>query len=227
MNRSAWLIGSVVGLLCGCGPELGEELLGQAASPVVTAPSEPPTPYGGITTGTGWQPAPDTDRLCRSSACVYLYYDSPLDANELWRVEPNGSQSLLKADLTSFDRYTQRYHKELAVAVNPGSRYSFVYNENQLPISSSPSNYRLVRSPAFAARVSRLGTGFQLLRETLFVFGTWSWPAYRFEQVYRGQDSQLYVYRPAVEGQAAYGPVLLSRLMAEGYGVYDLTDFQP
>jgi hypothetical protein len=107
----------------------------------------------------------------------------------------------------------------------PGSRYSFVYSESQWPGSSFPSFYRLVRTPAFVARVSRLGAGFQLLRDTLFVFGTWSWPAFRYEQVYRGQDSRLCVYRPAIEGQASYGPVLLSKLMAEGYAVYDLSDF--
>lgn len=62
-----------------------------------------------------------------------------------------------------------------------------------------------------------------LLRETMVIYGPYSSPSNRFEQVYRGPDGGLYLHR------FSYGPelYLLDDLITGGYDVYNLSDFTP
>jgi hypothetical protein len=90
-------------------------------------------------------------------------------------------------------------------------------------------------SPTLAVGVHYL-PGYAILRETYIIFDWASqWgqcvdatPGYRFEQVLRGPDGRIYLYRPWYEPYNPDNdwPVLLEDYIADGYTMYQLSEFQ-
>lgn len=90
-------------------------------------------------------------------------------------------------------------------------------------------------SPELAVGVHYL-EGYAILRETYVIFDWASqWgqcvdgsPGYRFEQVLRGPDGRIYLHRPWYEPSNPDNewPVLLSDILATGYTMYQLSDFE-
>ena len=79
--------------------------------------------------------------------------------------------------------------------------------------------------------------GYAIVRETLIIFDRSVPPLCRFEQVLRGPDGRLYLYFP--DGLTQYefpyhselhrgdarGPVSLEEILEDGYGLYDMAEF--
>lgn len=119
---------------------------------------------------------------------------------------------------------------------NPGQEprvpdyYHLEYMEEQAGHAPGHLSYLQRDGVSFAPGVS-YGPQYAIVRETLFLFGSNSYPRSRHELVLRGSDGQLYVFRPYCGGLQAGvappefrdgcdGPVLLETLVSRGYNVY-------
>jgi hypothetical protein len=135
--------------------------------------------------------------------------DAPWTSTMLLQLAPSPS------DLASnYFRYEQR---------NVGVE-SQIFTLLTLPFAVARNHASLSNSAFYDglrfSDVTGAGT-WDLLRETMFIFDADGWPTHRWEQVYRGPDGQLYAFR------LANGPQLfrLSDMVAEGYGMYDVSEF--
>ncbi len=156
---------------------------------------------------------------------VYLKYQSQFDANEIWLVhyEPDGTKvrELMTANLTEVVPCPLTgYHYDVTRVLDieprhdpcentkPTPYYYFEWKEERIQTNCIPLYWDYFPSSvAFYVGVNRLGEGWELLRETMFIFGAMSLPKTRFVQYYRGPDSQIYGLTP---GQPyAIDPILL------------------
>jgi hypothetical protein len=168
---------------------------------------------------------------------IHVRYWSQYDANEVWLVHYDESgaevKELVTSDITTFVPGKTDYLEETVVYAerlhDPSDAppitpyYVFQYKQQKVEFSGNPVYYPdPIESVAFAVGVNHLGQGYELLRETMFIFDATPSPNSRFEQVYRGPDQKLYVYRPG----GGSSPVLLQTLIDQGYGAYNPSDFQ-
>ncbi|MBL7805334.1 MAG: hypothetical protein JNL02_16465 [Saprospiraceae bacterium] len=173
---------------------------------------------------------------------IHLVYWAQLDANEVWLVyyEPGPKKvaELITPDMTTYDPSKQgmsgqagyfvnktlplvALHEE-AQEPNVSPYYIFEYVQQKLTLGGQPIYYeKPLVSKAFAVDVNHLGAGWTLLRESLFIFDKSGSPATRFEQVYRGPDKQIYLYRPGEPYKQ-----LLKDAIKEGYIAYQLAEFE-
>jgi hypothetical protein len=166
---------------------------------------------------------------------VHWYYWSQFDGNELWLVSydsgGNKQVELVTKDITSYVAGKLDYRQSGFINPkrlhNPADEpnvtpyYYFEFIQQKIEFAGHPIYYDdPVEAAGFAVGVNHLGAGWKLLKETIFLFGRNSYPQSRFEQVYRGTDGKLYIYRPAT-GELQ----LLWDAINEGYGAYQLSDF--
>jgi hypothetical protein len=174
---------------------------------------------------------------------VYLQADTLFDIDRVWLVT-GGTGGLTKVlisndltawvDFSTFDvnatNFTYKARMVLSLAVADKPHYLFEYEQRYINIGKvylySTDGFTVGRNfsdtPSSDFHPTQLkfsdvtGPGkWELLRETMFIFDN---PQHRFEQVYRGPDGQLYLFRKA------YGPELF-KLPDQGYNLYNLSEF--
>lgn len=188
---------------------------------------------------------------------VYLRLNSQLDVNEVWIVRGGGPGTPRVEEVTVRDLFSWSgqddlnsrsggsglapYHQaEVRVLVpkrhNPGQEphipdyYAVEYMEERLGHAPGTLAYAKRDGTSFAPGVT-FGPGYSIVRETIFLFGSSSYPSSRHELVLRGTDNQLYIYRPYCGGLQAGvapdqlrdgcdGPVRLDTMVSQGYHVY-------
>lgn len=184
----------------------------------------------------------------------YVRNRSDYDINEVWLVQyqENGAiiRTLVTSDHTTAVPCEQRrtsgwggYNTEIKVSVpklhDPSDEpdvapyCNFEYIQQRVCFGDNIVYYdtSFLTFP-FAPGVNHL-PGYILIRETMFIWNPTFEYSYnsRFEQVYRGPDGRLYLYRPGSwffqysDSALFQGPVLLDTLIDEGYAVYDNVDF--
>jgi hypothetical protein len=174
---------------------------------------------------------------------VYLDVRTGEDINRVWLVSGvTGTlvKTLLSSDLFAVAPWGYQYRTTMLLNLAPTGKtpnYYFEYEQRTIPASqviilmtnsftvcydySSDTSTANSFYPSDLKFSSVTGSGkWALLRETMFIFDRDSAPKYRWEQIYRGPDGQLYAFRNA------YGPQLfkLADMIAQGYGVYNLSD---
>lgn len=184
---------------------------------------------------------------------VEIHYQDAADVNELWLITYTPEETerqLLMEDLIPFDGDVWEafqdgtavlpdqqadLHLDLArtpsAPESPPYEYWFEFVQQQTYFAGQavyfeePVNSGL----SFIVGENHFGEGWELLRETVFLYNKTSIPVSRFEQVYRGPDGELYVYRPGQSLDPLQWeepvPMLLEDLIAQGYTAYDYVDF--
>lgn len=188
---------------------------------------------------------------------IFLRLNSQLDVNEVWIVRGGGPGTPRVEEVTVRDLFPWSgqddlnsrsggsglapYHQaEVRVLVpkrhDPGQEphipdyYAVEYMEERLGHAPGTLAYAKRDGTSFAPGVT-FGPGYSVVRETIFLFGSSSYPSSRHELVLRGTDNQLYVYRPYCGGLQAGvapdqlrdgcdGPVRLDTMVSRGYHVY-------
>jgi hypothetical protein len=177
----------------------------------------------------------------------YMRNRSQFDINEVWLIhyEEDGTKirTLITPDLSTArpcDQTKVDYNTEIQLNIpklhDPSDEphvtpyYIFEYIQERLCIGNSHVYYDIPISSRAFARGAVHVPGYTLVRETMFLFdpGMGGWSS-RFEQVYRGPDGRLYLYRPGSNfighPEVQSGPILLDTLIDEGYTAYDDVDF--
>jgi hypothetical protein len=175
---------------------------------------------------------------------VYLVVRTKEDINRIWLlsgVSGSLTKVLLSEDLFPVNYWGYLYNTTILLDLAHTGRnanYCFDYEQRTIPESQVMLletngftvcyNYSSDTSLASAFPTGALqfssvtGSGkWALLRETMFIFDRDCSEPSRWEQVYRGPDGQLYLFR------IAYGPQLfrLSDMMAQGFTLYNPADF--
>lgn len=172
---------------------------------------------------------------------VYLDVRTKEDINRVWLLSGvTGSlvKTLLSNDLFAVASWGYQYKTTMLLNLAPTGKtpnYYFEYEQRTIPTSqaillmtnsftvcynySSEPDYNFASGALRFSSVTGPGK-WALLRETMFIFDRDSSQRYRWEQIYRGPDGQLYAFR------IAYGPQLfkLADMMAQGYALYNLSD---
>ncbi len=168
----------------------------------------------------------------------YLYYSTQFDANELYLTHYGEGgvkvQELISSDLTDLhppptmegsgpcydvvlDMNLAQRHDPLEDP-DPTPYYNFDYIRERLGCAEACYYDDPLSTSSFAVGVNELGTGYKLLRETMFIFNDSS----RFEQIYLGPGDELYYARPGTTEAQAH---LLDDLLSRGYSLYDGVEF--
>lgn len=188
---------------------------------------------------------------------IYLRLTSQYDVNEVWIVRGGGPGIPRVEEVTIRDLFpwsgqddlnsrsnsssVAPYHRtEARILVpkrhNPGQEphipdYNAVeYMEERGGHAPGTLTYARRSGTSFAPGVS-FGPGYSIVRETIFLFGSTSYPSSRHELVLRGPDNRLYIYRPYCGGLQAGvapeqlrsgcdAPILLDTMTRQGYNVY-------
>ncbi len=183
---------------------------------------------------------------------MYVRNWSQFDVNQVWLVRSGGPgappvRELLTSDLSRWrdPRPSGGYNDETLVYVpkrhtasqepNVTPYYVLEYVQERISIPADGSHRPVyhaapLSSVAFAPGVNRV-PGYAIVRETLFIFDHSGSPRSRHEQVLRGTDGRLYLYRPGAsfEGhpEVVHGPIVLQTLINEGYRAYDASHLNP
>jgi hypothetical protein len=182
--------------------------------------------------------------VIETSAPVHIRNLSQYDINEVWLVSGGGpgyplQQELLTSDLSQFHTPVYNYNNEIVSDIekqhtaadepNVTPYYILEYVQEHPPALGGPY-YTNRQSTAFAPGVHHVA-GYDIVRETMFLFDGDSTPRTRFEQILRGPDGQLYAYRPGSfffnHPETTHGPLLFQTLVNEGYTVYNSHPLAP
>jgi len=191
---------------------------------------------------------------------VHVQYRSQLDANQIyfWGWDEANQQEtkyLLNNDLTNYvapfeddsgNVVSHDYSASLSPLIkqfhNPADEPDvqvccrFEFNQEQVGgfLGDDP-RYDYEMSRDFSVGVNHLGSGYTLVRETMFIFDYFSTPSSRFEQIYQGPDEILRVYLPSWQPWATPDGLYipdeqnytrsLTEMQAEGYSAYEGVDF--
>lgn len=168
---------------------------------------------------------------------IYIRNWSQYDVNEVWLVSGGGpgvplERNLLLPDLSPLAAQGVNYNDERVVLVpvrhdpvtnpTPTPYYVLEHIQERVRFNGQPVYHTSPRSTrGFAPRTLHV-PGYSLVRETMFIHDWSGFPTSRFEQMLRGPDGNLYVYRPGdfFEGHPETGPILLQTLINEGYAAY-------
>ena len=179
--------------------------------------------------------------VAQTLAPMYVRNWSQYDVNEVWLVRGGGPgvpevRELLTSDLSryqiprtapGFSEVITRYNDEILIQVpkrhdlseEPNVRpyYVLEYIQEKVYFAGRPIYFDPLSSIPFAPGVQHV-PGYTIVRETLFILNHGLDPSggTMFEQVLRGPDGRLYLYRPCCGGQqefrpngGGHGPILL------------------
>ena len=172
---------------------------------------------------------------------VYLVVHAVHDIDRVWVLsDVTGSLTRvqLSGDLFEMTRGRTEYNATMLLDLVPtgGTQHHYCFEYEQRGVYASKletlqtegftvcHNYSSDTINSFypgALRFSSVtGSGkWALLRETMFIFGRDNNPRDRWEQIYRGPDGQLYVFRVLFGAQL----FKLTDLIAQGYSAYNLS----
>jgi hypothetical protein len=171
-------------------------------------------------------------------APIYIRNRSQYDINQVWLVSSNGpglplERRMLTPDLSALLPFGADYNNEIVAYVPllhypaasaPNPYYVLQHIQEELRFRGAPQYHSNPRSTsAFAPGVIHV-PGYTLVRETMFIFDWSGVPTSRFEQMLRGPDGKLYLFRPGGffhgHPEVDSGPILLQTLIDEGYSAY-------
>lgn len=170
---------------------------------------------------------------------IYIRNWSQYDVNEVWLVRGGGpgvplERNLLLPDHSPLAAQGVDYNHEAVVLVpvrhdpatnpTPTPYYVLEYIQEQVRFNGQPVYHtNPLSTTGFAPRTAH-ASGYTLVRETMFIFDYSGFPTSRFEQMLRGPDNNLYLYRPGEQfighPEVNSGPILLQTLINEGYTAY-------
>ena len=170
---------------------------------------------------------------------IYIRNWSQYDVNEVWRVHGGGpnvplERTLLLQDLSPLAAEGVNYNDERVVLIpllhdpatnpTPTPYYTLEYIQERVRFNGQPQYHTSPLSTRAFAPGTLHVNGYSIVRETMFIHDYSGFPTSTFEQMLRGPDGNLYLYRPGDQflghPEVNNGPILLQTLINEGYGAY-------